>query len=193
LLGGLLVAFIAVVSALSALLAWAHVRRVSTLTSVDAGSLARSLLRLPQEKRAPELLRRSVAGSWEHSLATEIAAAAGDQARIAAVNEAVARIEQRLDEGAGWPLDAVRIAALSTLLLAVVALLIPRREVIVPILAVGLAGALAALAAKRRARREAKAQREAIDALVAAVAGTSSAAAHPSARFRSRLRGRAGA
>lgn len=192
-LGGLLVAFIAVVSALSALLAWAHVRRVSTLTSVDAGAVARSLLRLPQEQRAPELLRRSVAGSWEHALATELVTAPGVEARIAAVNEAVGRIEHRLEEGAGWPLDAVRIAALSTLLLVVVALLIPRREVIVPILGVGLAGALAALAAKRRARREAKAQREAIDALIAATLGAPSAAAHPPARSRSRLRGRAGA
>lgn len=191
-LGGALIAFAAVVSALSALLAWAQVRRVSTITSLDAASVARSLLRLPDDQRAPELARRAAAGSWEHSLATELVDAAGDQARIAAVNDAVAQLELRLGERAGWPSAALRISALSALLLAVIAQLVHRTDAVLPVLAIGGVGVVAALDAKRRALRGAKAQREAIDALVAAVAGKLELSAQPGSRVRSRARARAG-
>jgi Flp pilus assembly protein TadB len=153
--------------------------------------VARSLLRLPDDQRAPELARRSAAGSWEHSLATELVAAAGDQARIAAVNDAVAQLELRLEERAGWPSAALRIAALSALLLAVIAYLIHRPDAVLPVLAVGGVGALVSLDAKKRAQRGAKAQREAIDALVAAVAGKLESPARPGSRVRSRPRARA--
>jgi hypothetical protein len=195
LLGGALTALAALVSVLCASLAWAHVRRVNALTSLDAASAARSLLRLPDEERAPELARRSVAGSWEHSLATELVGTSGDRARIAVVNDAVARIEQRLEEGAGWPRAALRLAVFSALLLAIVAYLIRSAEAVGPILGLGAIGALASHAAMRRARRGAKAQREAIDALVAAISSAISskmeAHARPGHRHRARSRGRA--
>lgn len=190
-LGGALTAFAAVVSALSALLAWAQVRRVSTITSLDAASVARSLRRLPDDQRAPELARRSAAGSWEHSLATELVDAPGNGARIAAVNDAVAQIQLRLEERAGWPSAALRIAALSALLLAVIAIVVHRADAVLPVLAIGGAGVVVALDAKRRAQRGAKAQREAIDALVAAVAGKLESPGHPGSRVRSRARRRA--
>lgn len=191
-LGGALIAFAAVVSALSALLAWAQVRRVTTITSLDAASVARSLLRLPDDQRAPELARRAAAGSWEHSLATELVEAAGDQARIAAVNDAVAQLELRLGERAGWPSAALRISVLSALLLAIIAKINHRQDLILAVLVIGGVGVVIALEAKRRALHGAKAQREAIDALVAAVAGKLELSAQPGSRVRSRARARAG-
>ena len=190
-LGGVLTVVAAVVSALCVSLAWAQVRRVRTLISLDSESAARSLLRLPDVDRAGELARRSMVGSWEHALATEFLAASGAPAQIAVLNNAVAEAQQHLAEGATWPPSALRITAFSTLLLAVIALL-HRSSAVIPILGVGLVGMLVSRDAMRRARNATKAQREAIDALIGAIAGKMATSPRSGFRQHARFRRRAG-
>ncbi|WP_437630952.1 hypothetical protein [Sorangium sp. So ce854] len=155
-----------------AAVSWRHPAHVAAATGGDLTALARSLRALPVEARLAELARRSPPESWERRLAHELLSAAGPRARVAAANDLLVEIEQRLDVGAAWPRAASRLSALVALLLATLAFLAQAGpSVIVLVLGAGAAGALASAAAGRAGRAAAARKREAIDALVDAVLG----------------------
>jgi hypothetical protein len=152
-----------------AAISWKHPARIARATCGDARELARSLRALPGEARLAELARRSPPESWEHRLSVAVMTAADPRAKIAAANDLLAEVEQRLDVGAGWPPAAARLSALGALLLATLSFLARGGpSVIALVLGAGAAGAIASAAAGRAARAAAARQREAIDALVAA-------------------------
>lgn len=154
-------------SAACAAISWTHPAQVARVTGGDLMSLARSLRALPVEARLAELARRSPPESWERRLALEVMAAADPRAKIAAANELLAEVEQRLDAGAGWPRAAARLSALAALLLATLSYLAQAGpSVIALVLGAGGAGAIASAAAGRAGRAAAARGREAIDALV---------------------------
>ncbi|WP_437543004.1 hypothetical protein WME97_31945 [Sorangium sp. So ce367] len=154
-------------SAACAAISWKHPAQVARATGGDLMSLARSLRALPGEARLAELARRSPPESWERRLALEVMAAADPRAKIAAANELLAEIEQRLDAGAGWPRAAARLSALAALFLATLSYLAQAGpSVIALVLGAGGAGAIASAAAGRAGRAAAARGREAIDALV---------------------------
>lgn len=150
-----------------AALSWRHPVRIARATWGDARELARSLRALPGEARLIELARRSPPESWEHRLSVAVMSAADPRAKIAAANDLLAEVEQRLDVGAGWPPAAARLSALGALLLATLSFLAQAGpSVIAVVLGAGAAGAIASAAAGRAGRAAAERQREAIDALV---------------------------
>lgn len=179
-------------SAACAAISWKHTAQVARVAGGDLMSLARSLRALPGEARLAELARRSPPESWERRLALEVMAAADPRAKIAAANELLAEVEQRLDAGAGWPRAAARLSALSALLLATLSFLARAGpSAIVLVLGAGAAGAIASAAAGRAGRAAASRKREAIDALVDVVIGPLDGAARaPSAAPRRSRRAR---
>jgi len=171
-LSAVLIAIALVASTACVALAGAHLRRVLRSTSPEVRSLAIALKRLPLPSRAEELARRARPESWEHQFAQAVLEASGDQARIAAANDALADMEITLSAGASWPGTAVRVCARIVLFLAVLAFLVQRStDGILAVLVIGGAGVVACAAIGRRSRLEARERREAVDALVAAVLG----------------------
>lgn len=155
-----------------AAVSWRYPAQVAAATGADLTALARSLRALPIDARLAELVRRSPPESWERRLADELLSAAGPRARIAAANDLLVEIEQRIDVGAGWPRAAARLSALVALLLATLSFLAQAGpSVIVLVLGAGAAGAIASAAAGRAGRAAAARKREAIDALVDVVLG----------------------
>jgi Flp pilus assembly protein TadB len=126
---------------------------------------------MPAGDRVEELARRARAGSFEHRLAGDLMEAADEGARVAAVNDALADIEQALAEGERWPASAARIAAWGTMLIGVVAFLAQVGTSILAIAGIGGASTIASLGAMRWASQAARDRREAIDALVIALLG----------------------
>jgi len=175
-LSAVLIAIALVASAACVALAGAHLRRVLRSTSPEVRSLAIALKRLPLPSRAEELARRARPESWEHQFAQAVLEASGDQARIAAANDALADMDNTLSAGASWPGAAVRVCARASLLLAIIAFLTQRSTSgilpILAILAIGGAGTLACISIGRRSVREARERREAIDALIATLLGS---------------------
>jgi hypothetical protein len=155
-------------AAVSSGLSLSYLRRVMSLGALGARDLARSLGRLPIEQRLGELERRAPEG-WARELARDLVAAPGEAERVAITNDALADVAHRLDEGAGWPAAGLRISAFGALLVAAIALLVQRMELILPVLAIGGAGALASLEIGRRGRSLAARQREGLDALIETV------------------------
>ncbi|WP_437686330.1 hypothetical protein [Sorangium sp. So ce176] len=155
-----------------AAVSWRHPAQVAAATGADLTALARALRALPVDARLAELARRSPPESWERRLADELLSAAGPRARVAAANDLLAEIEQRLDVGAGWPRAAARLSALVALLLATVSFLAQAGpSILALVLGAGAAGAIASAAAGRAGRAAAARKREAIDALVDVVLG----------------------
>ncbi|WP_437596693.1 hypothetical protein WMF28_29440 [Sorangium sp. So ce590] len=167
--------FIAVSLAASgacAVISWKHPAQVARATGGDLTALARSLRALPGEARLTELARRSPPESWERRLALEVMSAADPRAKIAAANDLLVELEQRLDAGAGWPRAAARLSALAALLLATLSFLARAGpSVIALVLVAGAAGAIASAAAGRVGRTAASRKREAVDALVGVALG----------------------
>jgi len=182
--GAILIAavFIAV---LSAALSLSYLRRVVSLTSIDARALAASLERLPEEARLAEMQRRCPEG-WERQLAIELVEAPGEPERVAIANDALADVAHRLDGGAGWPAAALRISALGALFVAAIAYLVQRTDLLLPVLGIGAAGLLASVEIGRRARSLASRQREALDALIAAAVVTTDSPRGSAGSWRSR-------
>jgi Flp pilus assembly protein TadB len=170
-MGGALVALSALVAFGAAALAWAHVRRVLRVTSVDAQPIAIALRRLPLEARLAELGRRTEPSSWEHRLAVDLAATTADGERVAVVNDALAAVEAELNAGVGWPAAGLRIVVFGTLLSVALAVLVGRPEVIAFLVVVGALGGVATAEGGRRAKHIASTQRAAIDSLVEAAVG----------------------
>ena len=99
-------------------LAWSHVRRVLGATRGDLTSLSATLRRVPAADRVRRLLERTEPGSWEHELAAEALAAPDEDARVAAVNLALADVEHTFRRSVGWPPAALRIALLGAAFVA---------------------------------------------------------------------------
>ncbi|WP_437808395.1 hypothetical protein [Sorangium sp. So ce1078] len=155
-----------------AAVSWRHPARVARATGGDLTALARSLRALPGEARLAELARRSPPESWERRLALEVMSAADPRAKIAAANDLLVELEQRLDVGAGWPRASARLSALAALLLATLSFLAQAGpSVVALVLVVGAAGAIASAAAGRAGRAAASRKREAVDALVGVALG----------------------
>jgi hypothetical protein len=164
--------FLVLASALAAAsgaLAWAHVRRVLAVARPDTEALALALKRMPSGERLAALRERAAPGGWEHDLAVDVLAAPDEEAKVAAVNLALADLEHALVRGERWPSAALRIALLGGGLLAILAKLLEPGQIrwTLAIVAVdGLAAMICAQAA-RTAARHADRQRRAVDALVA--------------------------
>ncbi|AUX35327.1 MULTISPECIES: hypothetical protein [Sorangium] len=155
-----------------AAISWKHPAQVARATGGDLTALARSLRALPAEARLSELARRSPPESWERRLALEVMSAADPRAKIAAANDLLAELEQRLDAGAGWPRAAARLSALAALLLATLSFLAQAGPSAIALaLVAGAAGAIASAAAGRAGRAAASRTREAVDALVGVALG----------------------
>lgn len=155
----------------SAALAWAHVRRVLGAVRADTEALALALRRVPAAERLAALRDRTEPGRWEHELAVDVLAAAGDEARVAAVNLALGDVEHALGRTAGWPGTALRIALLGGGVVAFLAYLVEPGQLRWPLAILGVS-ALAALTcaqARRTADGHADRQRRTVDGLVAAV------------------------
>ncbi len=153
-------------------IAWKHPAQVARATGGDLTALARSLRALPGEARLAELARRSPPESWERRLALAVISAADPRAKIAAANDLLVELEQRLDAGAGWPRAAARLSALAALLLATLSFLAQvGPSVIALVLVAGAAGAIASAAAGRAGRTAASRKRGAVDALVGVALG----------------------
>jgi hypothetical protein len=151
-------------------LAYGHVRAVCAVTHGDTPALAKALGRLPAQDRVPALLERTAPGSWEHALAAEVLAAPDADARVGAVNLALADAEHALGRTAQWPRAAWRLCAVTGLILAVPAYRADRADLRWPI-AILVTGGVAMLGCAELGRsgaRHAERQRRAIDALVAA-------------------------
>ncbi len=189
-MAAVLVAAAVALAGLCAALSWAQVRRVAVVTALDPKDTASSLLRRAEGDRVAELSRRAPAASWEHRLAEELAEASGDAARVAAVNDALADLDLALEQGAGWPSAALRLSAFGGLLLAAVAYLLGRTDLIVAVIGIAAVGAVASADAGRRAKQLARKKREGIDALIAAVVGSEIASDGANARGRSRRKWR---
>ena len=164
-----LVALGVAVAVLGAWLSASQLVRVRSAVSSDAESGARRLARLPDADRPAALERAAQPGTWEADLARALANATDEAPRIAAVNEAVAELGLRLDERAGWPSAAVRLSAFGTMLLAVVAVIAQRVDLVLPLVGIGGAGVLVCAELARRSRAEAVRRKKAVDALVGAV------------------------
>lgn len=169
--GAVFLALAVIVGAGCAALAWSQVRRAAAPTQGNPAALAAALRRLPAETRLRELSSRAERGSWEHQLAVEALDAPDGPARVGVVNLALAEVEHRLGEGAGWPRTGLRLALLAAALLAFIARLVDRDQTTwsLAIAAVGGLAALSCLEARRSAERHAAAQRRAVDDLVVAV------------------------
>lgn len=162
-------------------LAWSHVRRVEGAVSSDLRAVAAAVRRAPEGQRVLELSRSAPAWSFEASLATQLSCARTEEARVAAINEALAEVDISLTERARWPSSAVKIVLWGTMLISISAFLsrsvassAPGTTTSAPILAIvviGGASAIACLSAGRRADRAARDRREAADALVTALVG----------------------
>jgi hypothetical protein len=169
----LCVALAVVVGLGAAALAFRQAQRAGAPTGNDTAALARALRSVPPGDRLAELQRRAAPGTWEHDLAADVLAASGDDARVAAVNLALAEVEHTLAEGAGWPRAGVRIALLGAGCLAFAAFISGGGTLQGPlvVLAVGGLSALACFEAGKSAARSAARQRAAIDELIVAVFG----------------------
>jgi hypothetical protein len=189
-MGEALVALTALMALGAAVLAWGHVQRVARAASMDLGPISIALRRLPVEARLAELERRTRPATWEHRLAAELKAAAGDAERVAVVNDALAAVDAELSAGAGWPSAGLRIAVFGTLLCTALAVLARRLEVIAVLVVVGAIGALATAEAGRRAKRMAAAQRTSIDSLIEAALGSLPSASTSDRRRSSRRKSR---
>ena len=168
--------------AASGTLAWAHVRRVIAVLRADVDALALALKRVPAAERLMTLQERSAPGSWERDLAVDVLAASSEDAKVAAVNLALAEIEHALARSERWPAAAVRIALLGGGFLALLAKVVDpaqMRWTIAIAAASGLAAATCAQAARTGARH-AERQRRAVDALVAAALALPPAGRAPS-------------
>lgn len=173
-----------------AALAWAHARAVAKVTSTDVGALVIALKRLPEAERLPALSRRARPGSFEHRVASEALSAPDDRARIAAVNDLLAEVENVLESGAAWPSAGIRIALFGAMLLGVIAY-VWAYEIrwALTIVGIGGAAALACVEANRAAKRGVASQRRAIDALVLAAVGNLAEGAPDAPERRPRRRG----
>lgn len=163
----------------SSALAWAHVRHVVAVLRVDANALAVSLKRTPSDERLRALLDRTDPGTFEHQLAAEALAAPHEDARVAAINDALSEIDHALASRSRWPSTALRIAlfgaGLSTFLAYIAEPSVLRWPL--SILVVGGVAALTCAQAGRTGERLVAGQRRAIDALVSAVFSLPPAAA----------------
>jgi hypothetical protein len=168
--GPVLLVLASVLAVAAGALAWAHVRRVIAVVRPDTESIALALKRVPASERLTSLRDRAAAGSWEHDLAADVLAAPDEEAKVAAVNLALADIEHALVRGERWPAAALRIALLGGGLLAILAKLLDPGQLrwTVAIIAVDGLAAMTCAHAARIAARHADRQRRAVDALVAA-------------------------
>lgn len=175
-------------SAASTWLAWTHVRRVAGVLRPDAGALVLALKRAPAAERLPMLLARSAPGAFEHLLAAEALAASHEDAKIAAVNAALADIEHTIASGARWPATAVRIVFFGAGACAFLAYMTdaPALRWPVAIAALGGVALLACAQAERSGERLAAKQRRAVDDLVAAALSLPPGLAAPKAPERRR-------
>lgn len=168
--GAIFLGVYAVAGVASGALAWSHVRRVSRAARGDLESLANGLKRVPAAERVAALRDRTTEGTFEHDLAVELLAAPSEDAKVAAVNLALADAEHALVETAAWPRTAIRIALLGAGICAFAAWVSDPDQARWALAVIGI-GALAALScaqAQKTGERLAERQRRAIDALVAA-------------------------
>lgn len=159
------------VGAASAALAWAHARHVVAVLRVDAGALAVSLKRTPREERLQALLDRTQPGTFEHKLAAEALAAPNEDARVAAVNDALSEIDHALVSRAKWPSTSLRLALCGAGLAMLLAYIVEPSVLQWPLacLVAGAAAALTCFQAGRTSEQLVASQRRAIDALVSTV------------------------
>jgi hypothetical protein len=167
--GALFFALSVIVGLASAVLAWEHVPRVTGATGADPGVLALALARVPAAERVAEIQRRARPGSWEHGLASELLAAPGEEAKVAALNLALADADHAMTRTARWPLTALRIALLGAGVLGFSAYIEDpaQLEWALATVAVGGVAAVACVEARRSGERALVRQRRGIDALVA--------------------------
>jgi hypothetical protein len=146
------------------------VRRVAGATAADPVTVAAALRRVPAAGRLEELQRRARPGSWEHGLASELLAAQGEEAKVAAVNLALSDVEHAMTRTARWPRTALRIALLGAGLLGFFAYIRDPEHIkwSLATVAVGGVAAVGCVEARRTADRALERQRRGIDALVAA-------------------------
>src|SRR5262249_15632268 len=109
----------------SAVLAWAHVRRIRAGTA-ERARLLDALKAAAAGQRIARFVELAPPGGWEAILAKELADAADERTRIAAANDAIADVELGLVASAAWPASALRIALFAGLLLAAVAFIATR-------------------------------------------------------------------
>lgn len=164
-MGVLLVIIAALLAGGCVALASAHLVAIARSTPTDLEVLCRSIQRLPAGDRAAVLAER--ASGWVCELGMRLRDARTPSMRVAATNEALSELALVLDARAEWPSAAIRMAALSGLLVVSVGLLADVGAVVVTLCGAlfGVAAVFASFAA-RRARIESRAVRRAIDELV---------------------------
>lgn len=141
-------------------------------TSPALRALAADLRRAPQGERVLELQRRAPTGGFEAELAADLLAAPNGDARVAAVNEAIADVEQSLTRGAVWPGSAARIAAWGSACVAAIHYLADGSgAALIVVGVIGAASVMACVGVGRRASAIARERREAVDALMTALFG----------------------
>ena len=151
-------------------LAWAFPGQVRQVIRLGNRSIEQ-LERLPLDERPPALIRLASPADWEHELGSELAAAASDAERVAAVNELLAGVAHQLQLRAGWPRAAVWLAASGQLLVLVAGFLLGGRAELIGLLPLALASVVGCSVAGQLGRRAAQRQRHRADRLVEALAG----------------------
>lgn len=154
----------------SLLVAWRQLRAVDEVALDDVEPLAIALKRTPRDARLSALVARSAPGTFAHRLGSEALGAPNDRARVAFVNELLADVDHALSSRSAWPKAAVRIAVLSGLLLASIAILANvDMSWAIAVASVCAAAGIGCAAAERAVVKRVEDRKRAVDVLVSVV------------------------